>query len=181
MHLSVHARTVASILGGGILLLLFLTVSELLDWYTENTRKLKEFEPRIARLQGYTQSIDGLRRASTQAKEQLSALTYPASSDSGSTGATVQQQLRQHFEAAGLNVTGSQVLAPKVQQGFEDIHIDLTATGPMESLDQALLVLQTMRPLLLVHALELSPAPTRHDDKSQNIVLRLSVSVVRLQ
>lgn len=175
-----HAQLVAAGCAGVTALVLLLILSSLWGWHSDNKHRLEDIEPRIARLLGYIHSHDQLDDASARAHDQLATLTYPASSDSAATGANIQQQLRHQLEAAGLGVTGSQVLAAQARQGFEEIRVNLTASGSMEALDQALLALQQMRPLVLVNSLELSPARARRNDPEQNVMLQLGVSVVRL-
>ncbi|MFA5496326.1 MAG: type II secretion system protein GspM [Porticoccaceae bacterium] len=175
-----HAQVVAAGCAGAIALVVLVILSSLWSWHSDNSQRLEDIEPRIARLLGYIHSFDQLDVAAAHTHAQLASLTYPAGSDSAATGANVQQQLRHQLEAAGLSVTGSQVLAAQARQGFEEIRVNLTASGSMEALDQALLALQQMRPLVLVNSLELSPARARRNDPEQNVMLQLGVSVVRL-
>lgn len=175
-----HAQMVAGISLSVVLVAMLYILSSLWAWYADGTRRLEDMEPRIARLHGFVQSEDVLLDSSAAIAAELATLTYPATADSVATGAGVQQQLRAQLESAGLAITGSQVLPAVSLQGLEEIRINLTATGSVEDVDQALLALQEARPLLLVRSLELTPARTRRGDDAQTLVLRLNVSAVKL-
>jgi len=179
--LPAQARLVAGGLLAVLLVLLLLVTGRMLSWYAEGSQRLQHAEPRIARLLGFADSVDTLRESGTHIGQRLEALTYPATTDMASTGANAQQQVRRIAEAAGLGVTGSQVLGPTAHEGFQEIRIDLTASGTMESLEQVLLGLREARPLILVRSIEMNPVLDRRQQTAQNLSLSLRVSVLKLQ
>ncbi len=163
-------------------MVLLVVVATLWGWYAQNTERLTDLEPVIGRLRGFTANVDTLETNTRQARAQLTEYTYSGDRDTASTGARVQQQLRGYLEQAGLNVSGSQVLEAETLNGFEEIRVDVSAFGSVDALDQALLALQTARPLLLVESLELSPAGNRRgNDNRQRLIIRMSLSALRLQ
>ncbi len=179
--LPVHARLVAGVLLAAIVLVLLLVAGRMLSWYGEGSQRLQHAEPRIGRLLGFADSVETLRTSSEHANQRLEALAYPASDDLASTGANAQQQVRRLAEMAGLGVTGSQVLGPTAHDGFQEIRIDLTASGTMESVEQVLLGLREARPLVLVRSVEMTPVLNRRQQTAQNLSLSLRVSVLKLQ
>lgn len=180
-RLPMHARVV----GGGIALLLaavlLYIVVALATWFFRYDARLNELEPRIARLQGYTLSVDELRSSTVQAQQTLSEVAFPSTVDAAATGTEVQQIVRRYMEAAGFSVTGSQLLAPRAHDGFDEIRVALDVSGPMEALDQVLVDLSASRPVLLVSDINLAPARARRGDLSQVITGSLSINAVRLQ
>lgn len=179
--LPTHARLVAGVLLAVLLVLLMLATGKMLSWHAEGSQRLEHAEPRIGRLLGFADSVEALRESSEHIGQRLQALAYPATTDLASTGANAQQQVRRLAEAAGLEVTGSQVLGPTAHEGFQEIRIDVTASGTMEDLEQVLLGLREARPLILVRSVEVTPALNRRQPTAQNVALSLRVSVLKLQ
>ncbi|MEQ9465303.1 MAG: type II secretion system protein GspM [Haliea sp.] len=176
-----HARVVAAVLVAALFVLLLLVAGTMVSWYAEGSQRLQHAEPRIARLLGFADSVEALRASSEQIGQRLEALAYPATADLASTGANAQQQVRRLAEAAGLGVTGSQVLGPTGHDGFQEIRIDVTASGTMDGVEQVLLGLREARPLILVRSIEVTPVLNRRQQTVQNVALSLRVSVLKLQ
>ena len=179
--LPAHARFVAGVLLAFLVVLLLLAAGRMLSWYADGSQRLQYAEPRIARLLGFADSVETLRESSEHIGQRLEALAFPATMDLASTGANAQQQVRRLAEAAGLAVTGSQVLGPTAHEGFQEIRIDVTASGTMEDVEQVLLGLREARPLILVRSVEVTPALNRRQPTAQNVAVSLRVSVLKLQ
>lgn len=181
--LPVHARLVSTALFAAIAALLLIVALRGLGWYLDGSERLADSEPRYARLQGYIHSVDALRDSSAAIDQALDGLTYSADRDVAATGAAAQQQLRRLLESAGMAVSGSQVLSPEEHEGFQEIRMDLEASGSMAALEQALIALREARPLVFVQSLQVTPVRTRSRNApdEQNIALSLNVSVVKLQ
>ena len=180
-QLPTHARLVAS---GTVLLLAVIFVYAMLSlasWFFYYDERVNELEPRIARLQGYALSVEELRESAESVQLTLAEVAFTSSGDAAATGTEVQQIARRYMEAAGFNVTGSQLLVPLTHDGFDEIRVGLDVSGPMEALDQVLVDLSASRPALLVSAINLAPARTRRGDLSQMITGSLRISAVRLQ
>lgn len=180
LYLPTHAKraAVATLVLLGVALVFVL--GGVFGWFLENNERLKELEPRISRLNGLIQSVEKLEQSNRVATSQLAELTYPASLDSATGGASLQRQVRGYMEGAGMSVTGSQVLTSEKREGFEVFRVNVTATGTMESLEEGLIALEAARPLVFIGAIEMMPARTRRGDDSQNIVLKLTLSAMRL-
>lgn len=182
MALPVHARSVAiSLLVLSACVLAYIAIA-LGSWYLESSARIYDQVPRISRLQGYALNEELLRESAGQVQAQLSEIAYSADEDSNTIGVAIQQQVRRYMESAGFSVSASQSLAPRSHEGFEELRVELTATGPMEALDAVLLELRQARPLLFMHALDISPMRNRRrDDNSQNIIVSFTFSSVKLQ
>jgi len=180
-QLPTHARVVGAGAVALLALLLLYIVVALAAWFFRHDARINELEPRIARLQGYTLSVEELRGSTEQARQVLADVAFPSTVDAAATGTEVQQIVRRHMEAAGFSVTGSQLLAPRAHEGFDEIRVGLDVSGPMEALDQVLMDLSASRPVLLVSAINLAPARARRGDLSQTMTGSVSISAVRLQ
>src|SRR5690606_27133326 len=150
-------------------------------WFFSYDARYNELEPRIARLQGYTLSVDELRNSTEQVQRTLAEIAFGSGMDAAATGNEVQQIVRRQLEAAGFTVTGSQLLAPLSHEGFDEIRVGLDVAGPMEALDQVLVALSASRPVLSVSTINLAPARARRGDETQVINGSLQVSALRLQ
>lgn len=181
LGLPAHARVVAAALLALTACVVIYILLALGSWFLENQQRIYDLVPRIARLQGYTLSEETLRESAREVQAQLETMTYPAGEDTDTSGAAVQQQLRRYLETAGLSVSSSQLLDPRSHEGFEEIRLEVSASGPMSALDAALRDLRLARPALLVGSLRLSPMRNRRGDESQTILVSLSVSAVRLK
>lgn len=165
----------------GILALVWLLIA-LNFWgkYRAYHQESKDLIPRIARLSGLMESEASLRNANDLVSGQLAGLTFPAASDPAAAGASMQQQIRNTFEKAGLTVAGSQILPPRVDPLFTRIQLEVTANGPLESLEAALLELPELRPLILIDSLNIQPARTRRGDASQSVSVRIRLTSLRV-
>lgn len=176
------AQAVLGVLVGVFAVALLVALVWSWNWFATASEQLHQLEPRYARLMGYSYSTDQLRASAQEAARQLVGLAYPAEADMPSSGARAQQQLREVLTAAGLEVSGSQVLSPVEHEGFAEIRIDLTTTGPMAGLERALLGLYAEKPLVFVHSLDIKPQRNRRQqEERQEVVVKLGVSVVKLQ
>jgi len=177
-----NAQAVLGVLVGVFAVAVLMVLVWSWNWYATASEQLHLLEPRYARLMGYSDSTEQLRASARDAAQQLVGLTYPAEADMPSSGARAQQQLREVLTAAGLAVSGSQVLSPVEHEGFAEIRIDLTTTGPMAGLEQALLSLYAEKPLVFVHSVDITPQRNRRQQEAgQEVVVKLGVSVVKLQ
>lgn len=174
----------------GILVLLTLALGALLVllllgaiWGQQSAYKSRaaDLGPRIARMQGLVEHREMLREAAHLADQALLDLTYPAAEDTQTTATAMQQQVRGVMEAAGLDVTGSQILPASNEEHFTRIRLDLTARGGMDALEAALLGLDGEQPLMLVESLNIQPVRTRRrGDNTQHVVARFRLVSLRL-
>ncbi len=163
-----------------VLSLLFLLTT---IWTKQSAYKSQasDLGPRIARVKGLVEHQDELREAVRLTDQYVMDLTYPPTGDSQTTSAAMQQQTRGLLEAAGMAVTGSQILPATRLESFEQIRVEITAQGSMESLERALLSLDGQQPLVLVESLNLQPVRARRRaDPSQEVVARFRLVSLRL-
>lgn len=139
-------------------------------------------EARHARLEGLLQASEALQRASEDADFRLGRFAYPASLDKARVEADFQQRVRKAFEGAGMTVRGSQVTKGKTNKGFEEMVVNVTAQGPIEALQAALIALQRERPRMFVETATVSPDRTRRPGVPQGAPLsvQITVSTVRI-
>lgn len=114
--------------------------------------------PRTARLLGMVESSDKLVSAHSMAKLTLHELAYPVGRDGATTAAGMQRDVRELMTEAGLSISGSQVLPRQKEQGFDRLTLDITAEGNIDALEQALVSLESIRPLVFVTALNIKPS-----------------------
>lgn len=122
---------------------------------------IERIAPRIARLEGVKQVEERLRESAGQVQQQMSRLVYPASSERASVAASMQTDVRQLLNDAGLNVSNSQVLPVREEERFDYIGVKLTVAGDMESLDLALEELAEFAPLVIVEGMDIWPTRQR--------------------
>ncbi len=149
----VVAATAAVVVG--LLLYVLINLWSLRQGYVE---QIETITPRTARLLGIVQSADALIDADLQASFILEDVAYPAQPDAAATEAAMQRDVRELVTAAGLSVSGSQILPRQAHEGYERLVLDLTAEGNIDSLEQALEALEEMRPLVFVQSLSVKPA-----------------------
>lgn len=127
----------------------------------EFVSEIEAVEPRTARFLGVVASSDQLQAATAEVDAVLSELAYPAERDSATTAAAMQQDIRELMTAAGLSITGSQILPARVVDGLDRLSLDITAEGNIDALDEALADLGAMRPLVLVRSVTVKPSRAR--------------------
>ena len=93
--------------------------------------------------------------------EALAELAWPLDKDAAMTAASMQQLVRDAIGNAGLTVSGSQILPAQPGSGFERLVLDLTASGNIESLDEAIVNLKELRPMVLIESATIKPVRAR--------------------
>lgn len=117
--------------------------------------RLAELEPRYSRLLGLeaqgAELVDMLARAQAARVKYV----YPASQDATQAGNAAQQQVRDIFSSAGLQVISSQVLPPKAEKGFDRIPLAVRTEGEWLAVQSALAVLSSQVPIIVIDELDL--------------------------
>lgn len=114
-------------------------------------------EPRLARLQGLLDEQTLLAERSEEAARQLRQVAYPAEQDVTGLAAALQAEIRQLMDAAGMEVSNSQVLPARPDELFERVAIKLTVSGSTEAFSSALADLSAQRPQLLIESIDAFP------------------------
>jgi hypothetical protein len=148
--------------------------------YRSYHEQSKDLIPRIARLEGLAESTSMLNDANQVVDLQMADMVYTSGADSASIGAVMQQTIRGVFDKAGLTVSGSQILPPRIDKLFARIQLEVAATGSLESLEVALLELAELQPLVVVDSLNVQPTRARRGDASQKVNLRLRLTSLRM-
>jgi len=143
----------------------------------------RDLIPRIARLAGLAESESILQLASEQVHAEVTQLVYAQDIDAG---AALQQQVRRVVERAGLTVSGSQILNPRIENLYSRIPLEVNATGSLEALEAALVELRDLKPIILVDSLQMQPvrARVRRGSTSapeQALTIRFRVSGFKVQ
>lgn len=112
--------------------------------------QLAQMEPRHARLLGLSSQESDIAALLEQVQKAGEQYIYPASQDAAQAGNAAQQRVREILSAAGLQISSSQVLASKVEKGFERIPLTVRADGDLLALQSALAVLSAQLPLILI-------------------------------
>lgn len=175
-----RAQTIVAVTIGVVAVVWLMIALNLWHSYRSYHQESVDLVPRIARLSGLIESEPRLRAANEQVSAQLAGFTFPPTADPAAAGAGMQQQIRNAFEKAGLTVAGSQILPPRVDPLFTRIQLEVTANGPLESLEAALLELPELRPLVLVDSLNIQPARGRRGDSTQSVTIRLRLTSLRV-
>lgn len=146
--------------------------------YRATHQQSHDLVPRIARLHGLAESQPLLERVSNEALQQWQGLVYGAQGDAES---QLQQSVRTALQKAGITVAGSQILAAKKDQQFMRLSLDITASGDLESLEQALEALLVLKPLVSIDMLTIQPQVqrTRRADPAQLIGVRIRLSALQ--
>lgn len=161
MRVPDRSRVVVGATVGLAALLLVMAISHFMALRADFAREIDLIEPRTARLLGILETADQLEAAGGRAAAMLRELAYPAGRDSATMAAGLQQDVREVLTAAGMSVTGSQVLPVRRAQGHDRLTLDITAEGNIQSLDEALSGLALMRPLVFIESLKVKPVRTR--------------------
>lgn len=164
-----------------LLLLLWLIIL-VQSWgqYRGYHEQSKNLVPRIARLEGLVASEAALKEANQQIAGEIATKVYPVATDPASTGTAMQQQIRGVFAKAGLTVSGSQILPPRIDQLFTRIQLEVAASGSMEALELALLELAELQPIVMIDSINVQPARARRGDASQSVTVRLRLTSLRM-
>ncbi|MCP8899360.1 type II secretion system protein GspM [Gilvimarinus sp. HB14] len=142
---------------------------------------VSRIEPQIARLKGLIEAEDQISMAARSAKRELSELIYAASGDPSAEGNNMQQSMRQLFERAGVEVSGSQVMPALEEEGLVRIRVRLIAKSRMEPLVDLLASLESHRPLVVIDTVDLAPERRRNEDDQELDVSIVLSSFVMLQ
>jgi hypothetical protein len=170
MKMKMRADRSTIVVGCSVGLVLVLVLYWVLHfWFLRQgfAEEIEAIEPRTARLLGIMESVSQLEQASTEAQSRLRELAYGADRDSATVAAAMQQNIRDLMTGSGLSITGSQILPQRTSDEFDRLSLDITAEGNIDALDTALSSLESMRPLVFVESLKVSPlrgrsrAPTK--------------------
>ena len=156
-------RPTAVIVGLTMAIPLFLLLWLIGDFWSTRAGYVDEIErltPRIERLSGLAVAEERLASSSGEVKKRMLSLVYPLSADSSTLATSLQRDVRSMFSQSGMSISDSRVLPGRMENGFEYIGLNLTASGDMAALDRALESLASFTPLLVVETIDIKPDRT---------------------
>ncbi|WP_040516031.1 type II secretion system protein GspM [Gilvimarinus chinensis] len=130
-------------------------------------QEIERIVPQIARLKGLAGAEEQLEAAVQNSESVLLQLVYPASSDSSALGNNMQQQMREIFREAGVDVSGSQVMPASEEGVLQRVRVKLNASTDMLSLVYLLELLDAARPLVVIDSIDLKPERRRNSSGQQ--------------
>ena len=146
--------------------------------------RLADLEPRYARLAGLVEWRADLKALGVQAGEELARLAYPATQDVTKAGNDAQQRIRALFADSKLDVSSIQVLPAKQEDKdakFDRISIDLRVEGDLTGMQNALALLASQTPVVLVDSLALQTIGAVKPASTQRLGGQFNFSVLRLR
>ncbi|NMG70947.1 type II secretion system protein GspM [Parazoarcus communis] len=117
--------------------------------------------PRIARLEGMREAAGAVRQARLDADAALGRLAYPGNATADRIGTDLQQRIRAAAEAAGVSVSGSQIIGPRTDAGLEYIPVAFSFEATHAQLSAMLTAVAAQSPVVHVDSLILQPQRTR--------------------
>lgn len=154
-----------------VLVAMYVILALLFKWY-QYSASVADIEPKYARLAGLVQSEAQLRELEQEGRESLESLVYAASENTNTVATRLQQQARNIFSVAGLEVSASQISRAKQRDGFIHINIALNADGTLDSLAKAFEEIKQARPKIFVSKVIVQPKRRRSTNEPQLIEVR---------
>jgi hypothetical protein len=155
--------------------------SELFGRYRWANEVLESIEPRYARLKGLEAVGDEILRNRALVDAGLARIAHPADSEVGRVGTDLQQRIRRIADDHDVRVSGSQILAPRADNGFMAISVTATMDGETQALGTFVLALASEEPPIIVEKLLVqAPRPTRRGEVNTRVTAQATMSVIRL-
>ena len=147
--------------------------------YQQAANTLAEIEPRHARLAGLLQNKELLAQSQQALEANLTQFVYAAEQDASQTANTALKQVRELAAARGLRVTSSQAAAPRDEQGFDRIGLNLRVEGDWPELVALLGDLAAQRPAIYTATQQFGVARTNARNEAQVVFGQLDLYVLK--
>lgn len=151
-------------------------LSEINDDIEEQVFRIKRYQRVIASREEVLNDVE-------QGRKEINALGYFSTEESSSLAtAALQNSIKTMAVDAGGELSSSQVLPNKEQEGLVRIAVKVKLTGDMEMLRALLYEIETKKPLLIIENVTVIPArkkrnrKTRKTEETGNVVVTLEVS-----
>ena len=170
----------AVLLLAGILTVAYVLVGRML-WANDT---LAVIEPRYARLAGLREVRTEIETGLTQVQATLGRYAYPASMNGDRIGTDLQQRVRRVAEAAGMSVSGSQILPVRPADGFTHVPVSVSAEGTLESLRNMLAGLAAESPTIQVESIVIQSVARRRArgaPEDQRLAVQMNLAAIHLQ
>jgi hypothetical protein len=136
-------------------------------------------EQRIARLNGIALAGEELLAAAADAEATLRKLAY-AGDDADAVSATLQKNVRGIMSGAGLVVADSRIESARREGAFDVVGLEVSVSGGIEALDEALGDIVSYTPLLLVTDISVTPARTSRRGNAGGQALSAKMNLIAL-
>ena len=147
--------------------------------YQEARSDIESMQPRIARFLAAQEYEKSFEAANVQSELVLAQQVH-LSGDETAITSQLQQDVRSAFESVGLSVSASQILPAKNDQQLSRLYLDITASGSVAALNDALSVLEAARPRIYTEWINIQPVRQRRGSAvSQVINARFRLFVIR--
>lgn len=117
---------------------------------------LAELEPRYARLAGLQAAEQDMQRLDEQLRRAYEQLVHPVEGEPMQVANAVLQRVREAAQAHQLNITSSQVLAPRQEEALDRIGLSLRMEGDWPQVAELLGELAAQQPAVFVETLGVS-------------------------
>lgn len=163
------------------LLVLAVSAAHLLGQYRLATETLHAIGPRHARLAGLQTAGPDIVAGRAAADQGLLRIAHAADVELARIGTALQQRIRHLADEHHLRVSGSQILPPRNEQGFNVITVTATMDGEPGALATLLLALASEAPPVVVQRLTVqAPRQGRRGETSTHVIVQAHMSVIRL-
>lgn len=163
-HLPVPARNLVLILGGGMSVLIFVALLEVVSYWIEGASAKSNAVAVIERLRGYAEVEAELEASVVSARSHLKSLAFSPQVSADQASANLQRDLRAYAKRAVLTVVGSQAMEENADEGapgFERLAVQLSLNGSPLSVDLFLQSVYSHQPALRVESLSIMDPPNR--------------------
>ncbi|MBT3812906.1 MAG: hypothetical protein HOE45_11035 [Gammaproteobacteria bacterium] len=169
--------------GAGLLLSIIISVGALIivPWLNDLSEINDEIDEQVFRIKRYQRVIASREEVLIdveQGRKEINALGYFNTQASSSLAtAELQNNIKAMAVDAGGELSSSQVLPNKEQNGLTRITVKVKLTGDMEMLRSLLYQIEIKKPLLIIENITVVPAPKTRNKKTRKTELTGDVVV----
>jgi len=172
----------------GLLLATVMSIALLIfmPWYNSLTKTLEDIDEQVFRDKRYQRVIASREEVLTeieQGRKEINSLGYFSVQTKPSLAAAeLQKRLKEMVQNADGEISSTQVLPNKDEDGLLRITVKVKLTGDMEMLRALLFEIDVEKPLMMIENLTIVPAPkkrnrkTRKREQTGKVVVTLEVS-----
>lgn len=157
-----------------------------MPWYNSLTKTLDDIDEQVFRDKRYQRVIASREEVLTeieQGRKEINSLGYFSTQTKPSLAAAeLQKRLKEMVQNADGEISSTQVLPNKDQDGLLRITVKVKLTGDMEMLRNLLFEIDVEKPLMMIENLTIVPGPkkrnrkTRKREETGKVVVTLEVS-----
>lgn len=157
-----------------------------MPWYNSLTKTLDDIDEQVFRDKRYQRVIASREEVLTeieQGRKEINSLGYfSAQTKPSLAAAELQKRLKEMVQNADGDISSTQVLPNKDQDGLLRITVKVKLTGDMEMLRNLLFEIDVEKPLMMIENLTIVPGPkkrnrkTRKREETGKVVVTLEVS-----